>query len=221
MMMDEQIETRGRRRKQRDAEATQAAIVRAAVEEFAEKGFYGARVEEIAARTETSKHMIYYYFGSKDGLYTAVLEHAYAEFRSAEGADYASMEPVAALETLVGNSFDVHVAHPHVVRIVMSENLAFGGKVLQVNHASQRRLVIETIRGIIDRGVAQGVFRNDIDPLQLHMSVSALSFYFVSNRYTFGAIFELELTDEAFVAQRRAEVIRTMLARCTAVSAPQ
>lgn len=205
------------RTRRRDAEATRDEILLAALDEFASKGLQGARVEEIAARTATSKHMIYYYFGSKDGLYAAALERAYADFRKVERAiDFAALDPLEALRTLAGNTFDVHLAKPHVVRILMSENLDSGRHVSQIDHSAQRQLVIEATSQILDRGVAQGLFRPGIDPLQLHMTLSALSFYYVSNAHTFRHVFGVDLSDPDFVALRRAEVIETIVARCCA-----
>ena len=110
-------------RRKRNSRATRDELLAAATEEFAEKGLAGARVEEIAARTATSKHMIYYHFGSKEGLYSAVLERAYGEFRLAEGAtDYDALAPLDALAILVGTTFDIHATHPQTVRIILAEN---------------------------------------------------------------------------------------------------
>lgn len=206
---------RRKRARVRDAEATRLEIIDAAVVEFAEKGLYGARVEEIAARTATSKHMIYYYFGSKDGLYAAVLDRAFDDFRAGEIAvDYATLDPAVALATLVGATFDAHARNPHVVRIVMSENIDGARHTAGLDHTARRAEVIDTIGGILARGVAAGEFRADIDPVQFHLSVSALSFYWVSNRFTFQSVFGLDMSDETQTARRRVEVIETMLARC-------
>ena len=208
------------RRKGRDAEATRTEILKAATLEFSEKGLFGARVDEIAARTATSKHMIYYYFGSKDGLYAAVLERAYTDFRSVEAAvDYNQLNPVEALSILVGKTFDAHVGNPHFIRILMSENLDSGRHAATINHHAQRKLVLETIQGILDRGVALGVFRKDIDPLHLHMSLSALSFYFVANRFTFGHAFAVDMAAPDVIAKQRDEIIETLLSRCRPASA--
>jgi AcrR family transcriptional regulator len=201
----------------RNADATRDQILAAATEEFADKGLYGARVEEIAARTATSKHMIYYYFGSKDGLYAAALERAYGEFRTVEAAlDYDALEPLEAMRMLAGSTFDTHLSRPHVVRILMSENLDRGRHVREINHGIQRALVLSTMSRILQRGVAAGLFRSDIDPLQFHMSLSALSFYYVSNAHTFSQVFDHDMTSAANIALRREEVIETMLARCRA-----
>lgn len=203
------------RPKLRDAEATREEILAAATEEFADKGLFGARVEEIAARTATSKHMIYYYFGSKDGLYSAVLERAYAGFRAAEIAlNYDELDPIEALAALVGNTFDVHIANPQTIRILMSENLDRARHAREIDHDAQRQLVISTTRTILDRGVQAGLFRGDVDALQFHLMISAFSFFFVGNQHTFGTVFKLDMADPAVIAGQRAEFIETMLSRC-------
>ncbi len=204
-------------RRSRNSVVTRDEILAAATREFADKGLFGARVEEIAARTATSKHMIYYYFGSKDRLYEAVLERAYADFSADEAAvDYDQFDPETALEILIENSFDSHARKPHVIRIIMSENLDNGRHIKAMDQAPQRSAVLETNRKIITRGVQSGVFRSDIDPLQLHMTISALCFHFVSNRFTFGELFGVDLTDPAVVALRRAEIKRIVMASCRA-----
>jgi AcrR family transcriptional regulator len=203
------------RRKLRDAEATRDEILAAATSEFAEKGLFGARVEEIAARTATSKHMIYYYFGSKDGLYSAVLERAYEGFRTAETAvAYEALDPVEALKVLVGNTFDAHFTNPETIRILMSENLDQARHAREIDHGAQRELVIGKTQAILDRGIAAGVFRGDVTAMNFHMMISAFSFFFVANRYTFSTVFKLDMVDPAFVAQSRAEFVETMLCRC-------
>lgn len=205
-------------RKTRDAEATRLEILRVATEEFARAGLHGARVEEIAARTATSKHMIYYYFGSKDGLYSAALEQAYTDFRAREMAvDYAALPPAEALTALTELTFDTHQANPHIIRIIMSENLDHARhlreQVHEAGHASNRQQVIETLRAIIARGRAEGVFRADLDPLHLHMTISALCFHTVSNSHTFGALFGIDMAAPDLLAIRRAEVTRIVQLR--------
>jgi AcrR family transcriptional regulator len=206
---------RRKRVRARDADATRMEIIDAAVVEFAEKGMSGARVEEIAARTATSKHMIYYYFGSKDGLYAAVLHRAFHDYRAAQAEiDYAALDPAVALATLVGVTFDAHVRNPHVVRIVMSENIDGGRHIAGFDFTARRARVMDTVGAILARGAAAGVFRADVDPLQFYLSASALSFGWVSNRFTVASVFEVDMDDETQTARRRVEVIETMLARC-------
>jgi AcrR family transcriptional regulator len=198
------------------ANQTRLDILAVATTEFADKGLAGARVDEIARQTATSKHMIYYYFGGKEQLYHAVLERAYANFNVAEaGIDYARLHPVDALTSLVGLSFDFHVKHPSFVRILMSENINSGQHLHHVGSiAHRRRQVLERLDGIIRRGVSTGQFRKGLDALHLHMTISALCFYYVSNRFTFGHIFCVDLESQQFMKARRAVVVDALLRIC-------
>ena len=200
-----------------DAEASRADILAAATREFSEKGLSGARVDSIADRTKINKRMIYYYFGSKEGLYRAVLERSYGHIRMSESAvELDSLPPEEALRQHVRLTFDYHNMHPDFVRLVMNENIhqaAHIGELASIR--TRNRAVIKTLRTLIDRGVSAGAFRNDIEPVELHMSISALCFYNVSNRYTFSKIFERDMTSAAAVAARR-EVVVDMIMRWVA-----
>ncbi|GGE94530.1 MULTISPECIES: TetR/AcrR family transcriptional regulator [Sphingomonas] len=202
----------------RSAERTRADIVEIALNEFADKGFAGARIDEIADRTDASKRMIYYYFGSKEGLYQAVLEHAYASIRTTEAvAELTSLAPTAALARLVEITFDYHLQHPEFVRLVMNENIQRGTAIGALDSTRTRNdSVLHMIGTLLDRGVADGVFRTGLDPIQLHMTISALAFYNVSNRYTFERIFAFDMTSDEANAQRRAIVVDTVLRACQA-----
>ena len=193
----------------RDADATRAEILSVAIEEFSSKGLSGSRVDEIAERTRTVKRMIYYYFGSKEGLYRAVLEHAYDHIRTIESdLDLDCLPPVEALRRLVQVTFDYHNKHPEFVRLVMNENIHKGAHIGHLSNIKERnRSVIATLGKLIDRGVRAGEFRSDIDPIELHMSISALSFYNVSNRYTFSTIFGRDMSSAKAAAARRDVVI--------------
>ena len=179
----------------RDTSAARADILAVATEEFAEKGLSGSRVDEIAERTNTVKRMIYYYFGSKEGLYRAVLERAYEEIRSLESQlDLDAMPPEEGLRELVRATFDYHNKHPDFVRLVMNENIHHGDHIGHLSNIKARnRTVISMLQKLIERGIAKRKFRKDLDPIDVHMSMSALCFYNVSNRYTFSKIFEKDM----------------------------
>jgi AcrR family transcriptional regulator len=180
-----------------DPERTRGNILAVAEQEFGEKGLAGARIDEIAAATQTSKRMIYYYFGSKEGLYLAVLEESYRKIRQEEtDLHLEDLAPEAALRRLVGFTFDRHLRNESYVRIVMSENIQ------DLNVPA-----IDAIRDLYQRGVAAGVFRPGLDLLDIHASISALSFFNVSNRHTFGLIFKQDTQEPGYLAQRRDSVI--------------
>lgn len=206
---------RGKAPKRRDADQTQAAILAAAMTEFAAKGLAGARVDAIAQLTATSKHMIYYYFGNKEGLYRATLAHAYGTFRMAEQAvDYDQMAPVDALAAFVRQSFDFHFTSPELVRIIMGENINNGAHMAGVEGLERRREVLSSMSQIIERGVKSGDFRADIDMLQLHLNISSLCFYYISNRHTFGHIFAIDLASPEQAERRRSEIVDSILRIC-------
>jgi AcrR family transcriptional regulator len=198
----------------RDADATRADILAIATEEFSGKGLSGSRVDEIAERTHTTKRMIYYYFGSKEGLYRAVLERAYDHIRTLESElDLDALSPDEALRKLVRLTFDYHNRHPEFVRLVMNENIHQGAHIGHLTNIKERnRTVIATLTKLLDRGVKAKVFRRDIDPIELHMSISALCFYNVSNRYTFSRIFGRDMTSPK-AAAARCDVVIDMIER--------
>jgi AcrR family transcriptional regulator len=197
-----------------DPERTQANILQMAEAEFGEKGLAGARIDEIAAATRTSKRMIYYYFGSKEGLYLAVLEETYRRVRDVESQLHLQdLEPEDALRRLVAFTFDHHLHHESYIRIVMSENINRGQYLAQSRRIQDLNVpAIAAIRNLYERGVKTGVFRKGLDAVDIHASISALSFFNVSNRHTFGLIFKLDMESPAYIAQRRENVVE-MIAR--------
>ena len=196
-----------------DPARTMAEILEVATHEFADKGLAGARIDEIAAATRTSKRMIYYYFGSKDGLYLAVLEEAYRRMRSIEAELHLDdLEPVAALRRLAEFTYDHHRDNEDFIRLVMSENI-HRAEYLQRSKTIRQLNVkaIDSIRGVYDRGVAQGVFRAGLDPVDIHAAISALTVFNVSNRYTFGTIFNREQRREKAATLQREQVVQLVL----------
>ncbi|MCW1930923.1 alpha/beta hydrolase fold domain-containing protein [Pararhodobacter zhoushanensis] len=203
----------GRQRWKQNPEGVRRAILDAAQAEFARHGYASTRVEDIAAQTATSKRMIYYYFTDKEGLYLQALESAYAQVRQGEAAlrlDH--LPPVQALRTLVEFTFDHHRAHPDFIRLVMIENvhnadnLRASGLIGRVNKGA-----IEKLADLLARGQAQGLFRPDILPLELHWHISALSFFNVSNRPSFTESFGGSLFAEAGQARLKAQAVEAVL----------
>jgi AcrR family transcriptional regulator len=197
-----------------DPDQTRRDIIAVATREFALLGLSGARIDRIAAQTKSSKRMIYYYFGSKEGLYITVLEEAYRNLRQIEGGlRLDGLTATDALRELVGFTFDHHVAHADYVRLIVIENI-HEGKHLAKSRTIQELNVpaIDAVRRVLALGAREGVFGDDIDPVDLHMSISALCFHNVSNRHTFGIIFKRDMTSPAALRARRAVVIETILA---------
>jgi len=161
-----------------DPERTMAEILAVATAEFASKGLSGARIDAIAEATRTSKRMIYYYYGSKEGLYLVVLEEAYRRMRQIESALHLEdLEPVQALRTLVEFTFDHHSSNEDYIRLVMNENIARGAYLAQSKTIRElNQPAIRAIEQLYERGVKQGVFRPGLDPVDIHASISALTF---------------------------------------------
>lgn len=212
--MNRTVQKRGKAESRtNDPERTMADIIDVATREFAEKGLAGARIDVIAEAMRTSKRMIYYYFGSKEGLYIRVLEEAYRRIRQIEGGLHLEdLAPEDALRKLVGFTVDYQLANPDFIRLVMTENIHRG------EYLAQSRLIqklnvpaIEGLRGVYERGVRAGVFRSGIDPVDLHMSISALSFFNTANRHTFALIFKRDFDAPAAVAARRDSIIEMIV----------
>jgi AcrR family transcriptional regulator len=174
-----------------DAEKTRQNILAVARQEFAEHGLSGARVDAIAARISTTKRMIYYYFGSKEGLYLAVLEQVYGGIRGLEQTlDLDRLSPVEALRQMIDFTFDYHEQNPDFVRLVSVENIHHGAHLKQsATLQNLNSTVIASLTTILERGRAAGLFHAEIDAVDLHMIISAPCYYRVSNRYTFGTLF--------------------------------
>jgi len=199
-------------RKPKAPEANRARIVAAAIDEFAARGFKGASMDAIAARTHTTRALINYYFGSKEKLYIAVLERVYAEIREAEtGLDLDHLGPADALRRIVEFTYNYYLTHEGFVRLVVAENQA-RGRHLRKSRAMRtlNRPIIDRLARVIERGQAQGLFRRDVDPVEVHKSIAALGMFNVTNRYTFGAIFQRDMGAKGDVASRR-DIVADMI----------
>src|SRR3954462_9949593 len=199
-------------RKPKAPQANRARIVQAAIDEFASRGFKGASMDAIAARTHTTRALINYYFGGKEKLYLAVLEHVYAEIRQAEDQlDLDHLPPLEAIRRIVYFTFDYYLAHEGFVRLVVAENQA-RGRHLRKSAAMRalNRPIIDTLARVLARGQKDGVFRPDLDPVEVHKSIAALGMFNVTNRYTFGAIFQRDMGKDGDVGRRR-DIVADMI----------
>jgi len=206
----------GARRKswKKDPSAVRQDILAVATEDFAAHGLSGANINEIARKTSTSKRMIYYYFGDKEGLYCAVLEGVYAALRTSEDRlEVAGMEPVQALRRLVESTFDVHAAAPQFIRLVMIENIHNAAYLRKSDIVPKlNRSIIDKMEDVCRRGKAAGLFRDGADALQLHWLISSFSFYNVSNRATFSASFGPSLYQPGMQRLLRSRITDMILA---------
>jgi AcrR family transcriptional regulator len=196
-----------------DPARTMADILEVATREFADKGLAGARIDVIAEAMRTSKRMIYYYFGSKEGLYLAVLEESYRRMRAMETeAHLEDLSPEDALRRLVGHTVDYQWAHPEFIRLVQSENIHRAEFLAQSKMIRKLNVpAIEGLRRVLERGQKEGLFRGGIDPVDLHMSISALSNFQVANRHTFSLIFQRDMESPAAQIARRDSIIEMIV----------
>jgi AcrR family transcriptional regulator len=208
--------------RRRDPERTRAEILAVATTEFADRGYDGARVDEIAARTSTTKRMIYYYFGGKKQLFVAVLEQAYSRIRAAErDVNVDHLEPTAAIRRLAEVTFDHHEAHPDFIRLVGIENVHRGKHIAQLTSLIDLNTpAIQLLRDILKRGRQQGVFRTDIDAIDVHMMISAFCCFRVAHRYTFGTLFGRDLVDPALRDHYRTMLGDMVVAHLTTTGSP-
>jgi TetR/AcrR family transcriptional regulator len=184
--------------RRRDAGRTRNDILEVACREFAGHGFNGARVDEIAARTRTTKRMIYYYFGGKEQLYIAALEQAYSTARAAEQIDVDHLDPVSAVRTLAQLTFDHHESHPDFVSLVAIENIHHGEFIAKsAAIAALNTPAVSVIASILERGYAAGAFMRRAEAIDIHLMISSFCFFRMSNRYSFGAIFGIDLLERS------------------------
>jgi AcrR family transcriptional regulator len=175
----------------RDPEGTRRRILLAATEAFSAGGLSGARVDRIARRAETNERMLYYYFGSKEQLFVAVLEHALSALAEAEKTlDLDEISPVNAIAQLAKFIWDYYRKQPELLRLLNNENLHEARYV-----KSSTRLpglispLVFTLTKILERGQHAGLFRHDVDPLRLYITISGMGYHVVSNRFTLEATF--------------------------------
>lgn len=203
----------GTKTRVRDADATKARILEAAKQEFAKLGLGGARVDEIALQAQANKRMIYHYFGSKEELFTVVLEEAYIDIRTAEQALELEHLPAAdALRKLVQFTWQYYLDNPEFIRLVNSENLH------QARHIRESKRLQEVSRrftgmvaDILNRGVAEGEFRSGIDPVQLNITIAAIGYYYLTNRFTGSYLFERDFMAPKALEERLAFNLDTIM----------
>ncbi|GAA0996786.1 TetR/AcrR family transcriptional regulator [Acrocarpospora macrocephala] len=163
-----------------------------ATEEFADKGYTGARIDDIALRTQTTKKMIYYYFGDKEGLYRAVLERSIASIRAEEQQVHVGdLDPLTALRRVIELTFDYHERHPDFVRLMAGENILRGEQLRKSGVRDELASpALALLSEIVERGLRTGVFRQGIDAVDLHFAITSFSFFRMSNQFTFEWLFE-------------------------------
>jgi TetR/AcrR family transcriptional regulator len=188
-------------------------ILQAALQEFANKGIDGARVDEIARVSGANKNMIYHYFKSKEDLFLAVLEMVYQDVRSRqEDFSLRDLDPTSAMRRLIERIADIWIEVPEFNRLLASENIH------RAKHVRRSKKIqtmysplIAALKDVLDRGVKQGVFRKGVDPVDLYISMTSLSAHYVAHHFTFDAIFKTDLMSPKKIAQRKSTICDMVL----------
>lgn len=193
----------------RDPERTSGEILAAALTEFAAKGYDGAKVQQIATAAGCNPRLIYHYYGNKELLYRAVLRHIYAEIRAREdGLHLEALPPAEAIRRLVALTFDFFDGNRAFLLITRSENILGGRHIARLPEIQKMSApLLAKIADVLARGHAEGVFRRQIDPLQLYVSIVALSAHHISASHTLSATFGIDISREDWRAARRDHVV--------------
>lgn len=199
--------------RKRDSSATRKRILKAAKKEFSKKGLGGARIDEIALQSKANKRMIYHYFGNKEALFLKTLEDAYVDIRSAEqNLNLTELDPEEALIKLIKFTWDYYLKNPEFITLVNSENLH------RARHLKKSSIIedisnkfITMVGSILDKGVETGQFRAGIDPVQLNITIAAIGYYYLTNRYTGAIVYQRELDSQQAYDERLNFNIETIL----------
>lgn len=195
---DATVETHVKRKSRpRSAKVTRENILRAAKKIFSRDGYEGARVEQISRAAKSYDSLIYYYFGSKERLFVTVLEAAYKDIFEAErNLELDTEDPVGALRKIIEFPFRYYLQNPEVIVLLGTENLQKGKHIRKSRTADKyARPIMSILEDVIQRGVDKGLFREGVNSRRLYMAITALGYFYVSNRYTFSAFLNLDLMD--------------------------
>lgn len=188
------------------------ALLDAGKTEFANYGYDGARLERIAAKVGCAKRMLYYYFGNKKDVYLAVIEQSYSDIRaSEEQLNLDALEPLQALHTLARKSFDYHEHNQQFTRLVLQENFQGGEMLRQISSIDTlRKAAFEPLGRILQRGVAQGLFKEGITAVDVHYLISALSSFRVDHSATWRSLLQVDLMGAA-MRERHQQMLQDQL----------
>jgi AcrR family transcriptional regulator len=197
----------------RDADRTQNEILRAAMTEFSQHGFGGARIDTIAERAGINKRLIYYYFENKEALFLAVLEQTYADIRSAERVLHLeTANPGDAVRRLVAFTWNHYLAHPEFITLLNSENLHRAKHLKRSKRIREMNSpLIQTLADVLERGRRDGVFRGGVDAVQLYISIAGLAYFYLSNNHTLSTIFGRDLMSPKALSERLSHITEVVM----------
>ncbi|AJY45366.1 hypothetical protein TM49_06110 [Martelella endophytica] len=189
----------------RDAEASRAAILQAALDEFSSVGYDGARVDRIAAEAGLSKPLLYDYFGDKDELYKAALREAYVQIRAGEEKLHLDeLTPEDAVAALVMFTMTHFRTRPWFITMLNTENLRKGSSVGSIGDRReiQSKLLVK-LADVLERGRRDGVFLREARPVDVYLLIASLCYFPVSNRFTLAEVFGFDTSEEGLNAHAR------------------
>lgn len=195
------------------AQATRDNILRAATKVFARYGYEGGSVEKISKAAKSFDRMIYYYFGSKEGLFIEVLEATYQRMNDAESQLQLDVDnPVEALQEVIRFVVGYYRKNPDFVTLLNTENLHKGKHISKSMRAREYSSpAIEVIRRVLESGQTQGVFRPDILARDVYLLIAATGYFYMSNRHTLSAFLGEEMETPEALAHWQAFVIDSVL----------
>jgi AcrR family transcriptional regulator len=206
--------------RERAAQATRDSILRAATEVFAQHGYAGGRVDQISKAAKSHDRMIYYYFGSKEGLFIAVLEEMYRRFNAAESElELDTGRPVQALKSVVRFMWRYYQHHPEFITLLNTENLLLGRHISKSMRAREYSSpALGVLHDVLDEGMRRGLFRADVTARDVYLMIASMGYFYWSNRYTLSA-FLGEALDTAAAVRHWESFLTDAVLRTVACSA--
>ncbi|EJL2164265.1 TetR family transcriptional regulator [Salmonella enterica] len=196
-----------------NAQSLKEKLLLCAVNEFAEYGYEGARVDNIVKAADCSKQTVYHHFGNKENLFIEVLEYTWNDIRQKEKAlDVSGLSPAQAIEKIIDFIWDYYIANPWFLNIVHSENQSKG-----VHYAKSKRLPeinyshLELMASLLEKGKALNIFKQDIDPLQVNINIAALGGYYLINQHTLGLVYHISMVSPQALEARRKVIKETIM----------
>ena len=208
--------------RRRDAERTKATILATATREFSQHGFSGARTETMASKAQCNIRLIYHRFKSKQGLYIAVIEAAYADIRRKEAElQFDLADPAGALQKLLVFTIGYFEENTHFEGLLQAENMIQGRFVRRSKRVPESAALLKrTLSAIIKSGERSGAFRHTLDPIQLYVTIAALSRFHVANAYSLSALLGADLRSPRWRAKWRAHAVSLLRAYVEGDAAP-
>ena len=202
-----------RPRAKANEEQVRDTILDAAIGEFFEHGFGGARVDAIARRAKTNKRYLYVYVGNKEAIWLAALLRVFSTMRAGErDLNLENLAPEDAMRQLIRFNFWFHVQHPEFISMMNDENRQKARNLRRSNTTPKMySRLVALIEGLLRRGAQTGVFRSGVDPVQLYISIAALSYFYCSNQHSLSVVFGKDLGERREIQKREEHVVSLVM----------